>query len=317
MIQMTQIASRILSEPEVPRKLDGALTVDLEDWRCALNPTKDADYKARPQLNEEYLVRSTANMLRVLENAGAKATFFVLGEVAQAVPEVVREVSRRGHEVASHSPVHLPVDKIPRDKLETMILRDAELLEELAGRRPLGFRAPYLAISRKDGWLFEILAKSGFVYDSSVAPTWTPYWGIPSAPKRAYFPDTSDLAMPSVKGKIIEFPLTVWPSWRMLPGLPIAGGFYMRAWPPSVMRWMLRRNTEAGVPLNLYIHQGNIESEKERVPNPSVRDKISQYVWSARGMSSFQSILAEFKFGTLYDVHKEEIDGAEENRKAA
>lgn len=288
--------------------LDGALTVDLEDWRCALDPGAYSDYRHRPRLNEDYLKQSTRNLLRELDNAGTKATFFVLGEVAMTVPEVVREVSRRGHEVASHSPVHVPAHNIPREELESMIRRDFSLLEELTGQKPKGFRTPYLAISRGDGWLLEMLSKIGFLYDSSVAPTMTPYWGIPSAPKEAYRPDFFDIAKVCNNGPILEVPLTVWPSWRVLPGLPIAGGFYMRAWPTSVLKWMLRRNVHAGIPLNLYIHPGNLESEKESVSSPTVRDRISQYLWVGRGVSSFRSLLANFDFGTLYQIHKSKID---------
>jgi len=291
-----------------PIRIDGALTIDLEDWKCALDPDRNSDFRKRPQIDEEYIKKSTRNLLHELDEAGAKATFFVLGEVALAVPEIVEEVSRRGHEIASHSPVHLPIDMIPRDDLEKMIRRDMLLLEELAKERPKGFRVPYLSISRTDGWLLELLTRIGFLYDSSVAPTMTPYWGIPSAPKRPYRPDFSDIAKRDENGSILELPLTVWPSWQMLPGLPIAGGFYMRAWPVHVLKWMLGRNVAAGIPLNLYIHQGNLESDKQLVPRTTIRDRISQYAWTNRGMSSFRAILSEFRFGSLYAVNKLEID---------
>jgi len=292
--------------PKAP--LDGALTIDLEDWRCALNPDRNADYRRRPPPNADYLKESTSRLFRELDEAGSKATFFVLGEVAEAAPEIVREVVRRGHEIASHSPVHLPPSMIPRQVYEDMMRKDIRLLEDLVGCRPRGFRVPYMSIGKRDGWLMEMLARLGFSYDSSIAPTWTPYWGIPFAPKHPYYPSSSNLARESAHGPVIEIPLTVWPSWSLLPGLPIAGGFYMRAWPIRALKWMLRRNVTAGFPLNIYIHPGNLETDKERVIDPTMRDRISQYAGSSRGMASFRAILSEFKFGTLYEVHKDRID---------
>lgn len=288
-------------------ELDGALTIDLEDWRSALNPDPQADTDRRRKPDAEYLRSATSMMIRELDAAGAKATFFVLGEVAEAVPEIVRDISRGGHEIASHSSVHLPVGMIPRERLKDSLRKDVALLGDLAGTRPLGFRAPYLALKRADGWLLDILADLGFAYDSSVAPTWTPYWGIPAAPKRPYHPDRMDIARSSDESRILEIPLTVWPSFDRLPGLPIGGGFYMRIWPSDFLIWMMRRNLAAGLKLVLYIHPGNLETGKERVPNPTVRDRISQYAFSGRGLSSFRKLMKEFRFGALRDVYHDEI----------
>jgi polysaccharide deacetylase family protein (PEP-CTERM system associated) len=296
------------------KSFDGALTIDLEDWRCALNPDPNADYRRRPPLNEEYLRESTVAVLRELDAVGARATFFVLGEVARAVPEVVRDLVRKGHEVASHSPVHLPPRMIPRDEMARLMKLDVSFLEDLTGFRPMGFRAPYLAIRRNEGWLLKILSELGFLYDSSIAPTRTPYWGIPTAPKGAYFPDFTDLARPLTSGPLLELPLTVWPTWKHLPGLPIAGGFYMRAWPMPLLTYMLKRNVQSGFPLVIYIHPGNLESAKHRIEKPTMRDRISQYAGSGRGLSSFRNILNEFEFGTMSAVFDRQLNALKRQR---
>jgi polysaccharide deacetylase family protein (PEP-CTERM system associated) len=310
------------STPEGPRgndsqkSFDGALTIDLEDWRCALNPEPEADYRLRPSLNEEYVRESAGAILRELDAVGAKATFFVLGEVARAVPEVVKDLVRRGHEVASHSPVHLPPRMIPRDEMTRMMKLDVSFLEDLIGLKPTGFRAPYLAVKRNEGWLLKMLSELGFLYDSSIAPTQTPFWGIPAAPKGAYFPDLTDLARPLASGPILELPLTVWPTWKHLPGLPIAGGFYMRAWPMPILNYMLRKNVQSGFPLVVYVHPGNLESEKQRVEKPTIRDRISQYAGSGRGLSSFRYILNQFKFGTMSAVFDQQLSVLKRQRLA-
>ena len=288
-------------------KLDGALTIDLEDWRCALDPRPGMDHLNRPPVDESYLRQVTDRLLRELEARETKATFFVLGEVATAVPDLIQEIGQKGHEIASHSPVHLPPRLLPREELVSMIRRDVTLLEDLAGKNPVGFRAPYFAMRRDEGWLLRILADCGFLYDSSIVPTWTPYWGIPSAPKSPYRPDLSDLARASPNGPVVEFPVTVWPSWKHLMGLPVGGGFYMRAWPTEILFRLLRRNVAAGHLLVLYIHPGNLESEKEKITSPTVRDRISQYSVAQRGASSFHRLLREFRLGTLAEVFSDEL----------
>ncbi len=298
------------------RPYDGALTIDLEDWRCALNPDPKADYRSRPHPNEEYIRQSTRAVLEELDAVGAKATFFVLGEVARAVPEVVRDLVRKGHEVASHSPIHLPPRMIPRDEMERLMKLDLSLFEDLTGLRPAGFRAPYLAVRRNEGWLLKMLSELGFLYDSSIAPTQTPYWGIPSAPKGAYFPDFADLAKPLSSGPLLELPLTVWPTWKHLPGLPIAGGFYMRAWPMPLLAYMLKRNVRSGFPLVIYTHPGNLESAKEHIENPTMRDRISQYAGSGRGLSSFRYILHEFRLSTMSAVFDRQLNALRQARSA-
>lgn len=291
-----------------PDRVDGALTVDLEDWKCALDPAPDADYSKRPEVDEDYLKRTAKSLLEALDAADSRATFFVLGEVAAAVPEVVKDIARRGHEIASHSPVHLPPRMVPRDEFKRLMIEDISLLEELSGKNPLGFRAPYFSVSRKgESWLMKTLVEVGLKYDSSVVPTRTPYWGIPFAPKSPYFPRHDDLSKSSSSGPLLEVPVTVWPHLGHIPGLPVGGGFYMRAWPSFFLLSVLRRTISSGYPLVLYIHPGNLDSEKDFIAKRTLRDRISQNVVAKKGAPIFRTILKEFRFGTIAEVFSNEL----------
>ena len=305
---MSLVNPRVNASSHTSRRLDGALTIDFEDWRCALDPDPKADYRNRPKPSEEYLRRSARMLISELDKHDARATFFVLGEVALTVPDVIKDISRAGHEVASHSPVHLPPRMIPRDVFASLLKRDMDLLQDIVGERPIGFRAPYFAIRREEGWLLHTLCEAGFLYDSSVVPTWTPYWGIPSAPKRAYYPDFSDVAKETPDASLLEIPVTVWPSWQRILGIPIGGGFYMRIWPRRLLGNFMIRNVRKGFPLVVYIHPGNLDSEKERVAGPSMRDRLSQYAGSRRGLSSFKYLATRFRFGTIREVFSPELD---------
>lgn len=288
--------------------LEGALTVDLEDWQCALNPRREAGLSNRPQIDVDSLCSNAGILLDYLDRADAKATFFVPGEVARAAPGLVKELSGKRHEIASHSSVHLPVSWIPEQTFRKMLVDDISYLEALTGVRPRGFRAPYFSIRREHGLILKTLAELGFWYDSSVVPTWTPYWGIPSAPKEPYIVDYADVSRPDPRGDLLEIPISVWPTWKSLPGLPVGGGFYMRIWPSRILSAMLRQIVTNEGKLVLYIHPGNLESHKKRVSSPTIRDILSQYVVAERGMSSFRRMIEEFRFGTMDAVFDSEIE---------
>jgi polysaccharide deacetylase family protein (PEP-CTERM system associated) len=295
-------------------KLQGAITIDLEDWRSALNPRSNSDFRNRSPVNESYMKESTKKILEELSKADIRATFFVLGDVVSAVPEIVEDISRRGHEIASHSSLHYPPRTIPRSEFERLLKQDSAALEELIGKRPTGFRAPYFAVNRDDGWLLEVLSGSGFLYDSSVVPTWTPLYGIASAPKSAYFPNTSDIARSSESALILEIPVTVWPTWTILPGAPIGGGFFMRLWPEAIYIHLLRRIVKSGHRLMLYVHPGDIEIKNTGLMKLKGSDRIVQHFGMERGLSVFRHLLKEFRLGTVEEAYSEELSRVIEAR---
>jgi polysaccharide deacetylase family protein (PEP-CTERM system associated) len=250
----------------------------------------------------------TRRLLEEFAKAEAKATFFVLGEVVECVPDLIREIHRQGHEIASHSSVHLPPRMIPKSEFKNMLSADVNLLREIIGESPIGFRAPYFDVRRDEGWILDVLSECGFVYDSSVVPTWTPFWGIPWAPKTPYFPDTSDLSKTRPNGRILEIPVTVWPTFGALPGLPMGGGFYMRAWPLRVLIEMMRMNVRDGHRLVIYVHPGDIDDRKDCIGDITLRDSLTQYLVSGRGPRAFHEVLGRFKFDTISRVFSSYLD---------
>lgn len=282
--------------------LDGALTIDLEDWRLALTPRATGNRQERPSVDESYIKECTRGILTELEKRGTRATFFVLGEVAEAVPEIVKEISRRNHEIASHSHAHVPICSVPRRDLMLSIQRDLDLLENLSGRRPIGFRAPYFSVRRHDGWFLEALSESGLQYDSSVVPTWTPIYGIPFAQKGPYYPDFADISKIAPRGRMLELPISVWPSWGRFPGLPMGGGFFLRFWPTPAVITVLKRNLRTGVQLMIYVHPTDIEPESSEAENLGISDRTIQNFGKRRGIVCFRRILDEFKLGPICRV---------------
>src|SRR5437899_5991303 len=140
------------------------LSFDLEDWHQLVHR-----HLGRPDWDSPgaALERQTAAIFDLLEELGARATFFVLGMTAERYPDLVREIAGRGHELACHGYAHERVSTQSPDDFRRDIERCADLLDQLSGRRPLGYRAPAFSITRDTPWAYESLAELGFRYDSS------------------------------------------------------------------------------------------------------------------------------------------------------
>jgi peptidoglycan/xylan/chitin deacetylase (PgdA/CDA1 family) len=104
-------------------------------------------------------------ILKLLEKNGIKATFFVSGKVAENFPELIKDISKKGHEIASHSYNHVRLADLSLQQQKEEIRKGKEVLENLISKKVIGFRAPYLSFTNETFW---ILKKEGFIYDSSV-----------------------------------------------------------------------------------------------------------------------------------------------------
>jgi polysaccharide deacetylase family protein (PEP-CTERM system associated) len=218
-----------------------ALTIDLEDWHQLFHRRLTGE-EIRPT---QTVVSSTHRLLDVLDEAGVRATFFVLGNVAEAYPELVREVVRRGHEVGSHSHSHELIFNLEPAAFRADVERSLAGLQDLTGQPVLGFRAPEFSVGNLRHWCFEILAELGFRYDSSVFPLPHARYGIPEAPRHPF-------AIATPNGEIREYPLATWDVGRLR--LPVAGGSYFRLLPGRLLRSALDDIDAGGRTAVLYFH---------------------------------------------------------------
>jgi len=157
------------------------LTVDVEDWFH----TQALSQSLTPDAWEEYPVRIHSNLSRLLElfqRHQTKATFFVLGWVAEKFPELVELILEAGHEIASHGYAHQLIYNQSQEDLRVDLWKNLEILERIAGVKVLGYRAPSFFIRDGYSWVFLKLNELGIRYDSSIFPIWHGLYGIPSAP---------------------------------------------------------------------------------------------------------------------------------------
>jgi polysaccharide deacetylase family protein (PEP-CTERM system associated) len=241
---------------------------------------------------------STRRLLDIFDRHGVKATFFVLGWVAWKRPRLVAEIAARGHEIACHSFWHRLVYRLAPEEFRTDLREATRAIEDAAGVRPRGHRAPTYSITKLSLWALGILAVEGYAYDSSIFPVRHDVYGMPSFPRVPVELEVGD-------GRtLIEFP----PSTVRVLGvnLPGPGGGYLRILPFRYSLWALGRIRGAGkMPGAIYIHPWEIDPDQPRVSAP-LRSRLRHYTGLRRTAARLESLLERFRFapmGSVLDAH--------------
>jgi polysaccharide deacetylase family protein (PEP-CTERM system associated) len=287
-----------------------ALTIDLEDWHQLLHRLLTGE-AIRPTTA---VVISTHYILDMLDEADVRATFFVLGNVADAYPGLVREVARRGHEIGSHTYSHELIFRMEPAVFKADMERSLAQLQDLAGQPVLGFRAPEFSVDHLQHWSFEILAELGFRYDSSVFPLPRARYGIPEAPRYPFA-----IATPS--GRIYEYPLATWDVGRFR--LPIAGGSYFRLLPGRLLRRALSDADASERTAVLYFHPYEFHRGWLNLSRPAWRRglragnmklTLSRVLLHNFGTGligrRLKPLLTQFKFMPLGDIYRATREGS-------
>jgi polysaccharide deacetylase family protein (PEP-CTERM system associated) len=186
-------------------------------------------------------------LLDLFARNSVKATFFILGELAEGAPEIVRKISRAGHEIGFHGYQHVPISDLNRNQLVSQLTDWRHRLEGFAQQKVEGFRAPYFSIARSTAWALDAISTAGFVYDSSIYPGISDRFSWPSAPK---FPVR-------LKGvKLVEFPVPILSA--VLP-IGFSGGGYLRLLPWLLVSWGFHQQFRRGSPGMIYVHPWEID----------------------------------------------------------
>jgi polysaccharide deacetylase family protein (PEP-CTERM system associated) len=235
-------------------------------------------------------------VLGCLERAGAHATFFFLGWVAERRPDLVRRCLEAGHEIASHGYDHEFLHDLGRDAFVLDLARTEAALVAAGAPPPIGFRASTFTLTRRTWWAFEVLAERGYRYDSSVHPIRHPVYGVPD-----FEPGISVVESPA--GPIVEFPV----STLQLLGrnLPVGGGGYFRLLPGAVTRAAVAALERRGRPAALYLHPWEFDPAQPRVDAPALK-RFRHYLNLARTLPRLEALVRRFRFGTFREVLERE-----------
>jgi polysaccharide deacetylase family protein (PEP-CTERM system associated) len=265
------------------------LTVALEDY-FHVTPLQTVVRQDRWSRFEMRLEASTRRVLDLLDECGARATFFVLGWVADAAPELVREVAARGHEVASKGYHHRDLRGLGVEAFREDALRAREALERATGRRVLGYRLAQEWLRPSDLWMLEVLAESGYAYDSSIRLVFRTYAGEPWRK----FPYRTVIA-----GRpFLEVPLS---SIRLLGiDVPIAGGNYFRQFPHSlVKRAVAYWDRHYDAPYVMYFHTWELDPDQPRINGVPIRQQIRQYRNLRKMQTMVRHYLQSYQFTSI------------------
>jgi polysaccharide deacetylase family protein (PEP-CTERM system associated) len=263
-------------------------TVDVEEYFqvVALSPHVPRDsWDDIPSRVEAPVDR----LLELLDQHEASGTFFILGWIAERYPELVRRIAGAGHEVASHGQNHRRVTELTRDRFRDSVRRSKGTLEDVAGSRVLGYRAPSYSITRGMEWALEILREEGYDYDSSLFPVRRNGYGYLGGERGPYH---FDLAA----GRLLEFP----PSTARVAGmtLPAAGGAYLRLLPYRLVREGLRQAERAGYPGTFYVHPWELDPDQPRLDVP-LKTRLRHYGGLRRTEPRIGKLLREFRFQSI------------------
>ncbi|MBP0493927.1 polysaccharide deacetylase family protein [Pararoseomonas indoligenes] len=238
--------------------------------RC-LSFTADIEPSPTDRTGRRHLAATSA-LLDLLDEAGARGTFFVLGEVADAAPWLVRDIAARGHELASHNQTHRALAAIGPATLREEAGRSRTVLQDLSGQMVAGFRAPYFSLTPDTEWAAEVLRGAGYAYSSSVLPARCFLYNHPSAPARPF-------AWPC---GLLELPVPVAAIGPLR--LPALGGMYLRYLPHWDLRRMMARLE--GPLAWTYCHPYDIDAAEPFHTNRELGLMSSFFLWANRGVTA-------------------------------
>jgi polysaccharide deacetylase family protein (PEP-CTERM system associated) len=260
------------------------LTIDVEDWPQS---TLDTSLPITGRV-----VKNTRRILRILKYFDVRATFFVLGLVAERYPTLVKEIHREGHEIATHGYSHQPVFQMSPKGFKDDLYVSIEILEQLIGEKIKGYRAPDFSITVDAVWAFDIIASQGLKYDSSIFPVWNPRYGFPGTPRFPY----------RLPNGLIEFPLSTLRTGSM--NWPVAGGGYFRLFPLLITYWAILRIQAENQRAVIYLHPYELDPYEfdELEWDVPFRLRMTQSINRRYTVPKLAQLLKSFCFCPVIDV---------------
>ena len=266
-------------------RLTNILTIDVEDWYMDTDISTWDSY-------EDRVVESTQKILKILDETNTKATFFVVGYVAEHYPELIEEIKVRGHEIGTHGYSHTPITRQKPSEFEEDLLKSIRILEDITKEKVKGHRACQFSIVEETSWAIDILKKNGLKYDSSIFPVKTHLYGVPDAPLYPYPISSSNIKIDDPEEDFLEFPLSVYRIPVVYKNIPIAGGFYLRFFPYWFTKHAITRINKGGHPAIVYVHPWEFDTEQ-----PRIKDfKWYHYYNLSTTDKKFMRLLKDFDF---------------------
>jgi len=277
-------------------KIVNAMSVDVEDYfqvSAFERYIQRKDWETIPTRVEQ----NVDKLLSIFSDNNVKATFFILGWIAERHPEMIKRIADDGHEVASHGYSHTRIVNLSKDQFREDIMKTNGILGELANKNITGYRAPSYSISLNNLWAHDILEECGFKYSSSIYPIKHDIYGIPGSPRFSYR---------VASGNLLEIPISTLKIFNRI--IPCGGGGYFRFYPYLLSRYMINRlNISEKQPCIFYFHPWEIDIEQPRQTGLDLKTSFRHYLNIDRMESRLRSLLRDFSWGRIDRIFSEHI----------
>jgi polysaccharide deacetylase family protein (PEP-CTERM system associated) len=237
--------------------------------------------------------RVEANIERILAlmaDGDVKATFFTLGWIAERYPAMVKRIAAAGHEIASHGYGHLRASDQDLAEFTADITSSKQLLEDLTGQPVRGYRAPSFSIGTGNLWALDALKEAGYDYSSSIYPVAHDHYGMPDAPRFAFYPNGPD--------GLLEIPITTVRLGQR--NVPAGGGGYFRLLPYALSRWMMRKvNADEQEAAIFYFHPWELDPGQPRPDGVDLKSRFRHYVNLGRTEARIKALTRDFQWDRM------------------
>ena len=266
-----------------------AMTIDVEDYFqvSAFAPHIARDSWAGRECRVE---ANVDRILGILDDGAVVATFFTLGWIAERYPQLVRRIVDGGHELASHGYGHLRASDQSHAAFREDIISSKTILEDIGGQAVRGYRAPSFSIGPANLWALDALQQAGYRYSSSIYPIVHDHYGMPDAPRFAFYPNGDQ--------GLLEVPITT--VRLMKRNLPAGGGGYFRLMPYAMSRWMMRQvNQQDRQPAIFYFHPWELDPGQPRQQCLQWKTRFRHYVNLDRMDGRIRALTRDFAWDRM------------------
>ena len=288
-----------MGQPKPPSTIVNAMTVDVEDY-FHVSVFDGLVPRHAWEGMESRVCGNTERLLAIFNESGLRATFFVLGWVAERFPRLVRAIAAEGHEIASHGYGHRLVYDLTPSAFREDVRRAKQFLEETAQTAVIGYRAPSYSVTPRSLWALDVLVEEGYGYDASIFPIHHDRYGIPVSPRHPYVLNRT--------ARFVEAPGS---TVRCGPfNLPVGGGGYFRILPYAWTRWGISRlNDREQTAAIFYLHPWEIDPDQPRLCAPAL-GRFRHYFNLGRTEQRLHALIRDFRFAPMTTLLREQLHGA-------
>ena len=269
-----------------------ALTVDVEDYfhvEAFASSISSEDWPG----HELRVENNVERILELFSRRQVKATFFILGWVAEKTPGLAGRIAAAGHEIGCHGYAHRHIRRQSPDEFREDVRRARGILMDQTGQAVQCYRAPSFSVTNNTLWALDILTEEGFTIDSSIFPAQHDLYGIADAPR-----------FPHKRNGLIEFPPSTIRMSKISVG--VAGGGYLRLFPYWITHRAIRHiNETERQPVMVYFHPWEIDPGQPRIAAP-LKSRLRHYTNLGKMAGKLERLLEDFRFSTVTDVVRSE-----------